>query len=57
MNFLEPYVRQFAHRIGWNIGDKIENAVWTVVIAAILLCCCAFSCLAVVFQIVIRQAF
>ncbi|MFN8412186.1 MAG: hypothetical protein U0Z26_07345 [Anaerolineales bacterium] len=57
MNFLEGFTRQIARRIGWQIGDKIENAIWTVVIAFILLCCCIFSCGAVVVQIILRQAF
>ena len=57
MNFLEGITRQIAHRIGWNIGDKIENAVWTVVIAFILLCCCLFSCAAVFAQVILRQSF
>jgi hypothetical protein len=57
MNFLEGLTRQIAHRIGWKIGDKIENAVWTVVIGFILLCCCLFSCAAVVVQLVLRQTF
>jgi len=55
MNYLENFTRQFAHRIGWTIGDKIENAVWTVAIGFFLLCCCIFSCGAVAFQIVFRR--
>lgn len=57
MNFLEGFTRGIARRIGWEIGDKIENAIWTVVIAAFLLCCCVFSCTAVVIQILLRQSF
>jgi len=57
MNFLEGFTRGIARRIGWNIGDRIENAIWTVVIGFILLCCCLFSCTAVVIQIVLRQSF
>jgi hypothetical protein len=57
MDFLEGITRNIAHRIGWKIGDKIENAVWTVVISFILLCCCLFSCAAVVVQILLKQSF
>jgi hypothetical protein len=52
MNFLETFVRGFARRIGWQIGDRIENAIWTVVIGFILLCCCLFSCTAVFWRII-----
>lgn len=55
MEFLEGFTRTIANRIGWKIGDKIENAVWTVVIGFILLCCCLFSCAAVAIQIALTQ--
>ena len=52
MNYLENFTRQIAHRVGWTIGNKIENAIWTLVIAFFLLFCCIFSYSAVAFQMV-----
>ncbi len=56
MNFLESITRRIAHRIDWEIGDKIESAIWSVVIIFILLGCCLFSCAAVVVRIVLSQS-
>ena len=55
MNILESLTRGIARRIGWTIGDKIENAIWSVVIAFFLLCCCLFSCAAVALQILLKR--
>lgn len=51
MDFLEPFVRRFANRIGWEIGDKIENAIWSLAIGLILLCCCLCMAAATVVKI------
>jgi tetrahydromethanopterin S-methyltransferase subunit G len=55
MNIIEDIIRRVAGRLGWEIGNRIENVVWSVVIGIILLCCCCFSVVAVFFQVVMRS--
>jgi hypothetical protein len=57
MEFLEGFTRSVSNRIGWKIGGKIENAIWSVVIFFILMCCCLFSCGTVIVQLILRQSF
>ena len=57
MNFIENIIRGVARRVGWEIGSKIENAVWSVAIGLFLMCCCLFSCVAVFWKVTANSVF
>ena len=55
MGILNNIIRRLAHRIGWEIGSAVENVIWSIGIAVLLMCCCAFGVAAVAWQIVFRK--
>jgi hypothetical protein len=55
MYFLQDIIRRGARMIGWEIGDAIENVMWSVGIGCSLLCCAIFSCGAVAYQIMFHR--
>jgi len=55
MNILETIIRRITHLIGWEIGNAIENVIWSVVIGIVVLCCACFGMVAVAWQIAFNR--
>lgn len=55
MNILENLIRRAGRMIGWEIGNAIENVIWSIGIFFVLMCCGVFACGAVAWQIMFHK--
>lgn len=55
MYIIENLIRRAGRMIGWEIGNAIENVIWSIAIFFFLMCCCLVSCGAVAWQIMFNK--
>ncbi len=55
MYIVENFIRRAARMIGWEIGNAIENVIWSIGIFLVMACCGCFVCGAVAWQIMFNK--